>query len=208
VPMRLEPKQSFFVVFRSSQSSAGKNFPELQTMAEIAGAWEVQFDPRWGGPARTRFSKLVDWTRRPEEGIRYYSGTAIYRKTFNASVPAQGKIYLDLGAVKNVAEVRLNGRNLGVIWTAPWRVEVTGVLRARRNELEIEVVNLWPNRLIGDGLQPGQKRFTVTNVRTYDSVLPAGHKAGSCPNCAGRRKAGLAPELLPSGLLGPVTLKG
>jgi hypothetical protein len=208
VPMRLEPKQSFFVVFRSSQSSAGKNFPELRTIAEIDGAWEVRFDPKWGGPARTRFAKLVDWTARPEEGIRYYSGTATYRKTFNASVPAQGKIYLDLGTVKNVAEVRLNGRNLGVIWTAPWRVEVTGVLRARRNELEIEVVNLWPNRLIGDGRQPGQKRYTVTNVRTYDSVLPAGHKAESCPKCAGRRKAGLAPELLPSGLLGPVTLKG
>jgi hypothetical protein len=212
VPMRFEPKQSFFVVFRPQADRAkpvvnGRNFPEVKTIAEIAGPWEVRFAPKWGGPPKTTFAQLEDWTRRPEEGIRYYSGTATYRRTFDLSVRPGNKVHLDLGTVKNLAQVRLNGKDLGVIWTAPWRVEITDCVKAKGNELEIEIVNLWPNRLIGDGKLPKEQRRTVTNVKTYDAALPPGYRTESCPNCEGRRKAGKELELLPSGLLGPVTVK-
>jgi hypothetical protein len=161
----------------------------LQPLAEIAGPWQVSFDPKWGGPQQVAFDKLDDWSKRPEDGIKYYSGIASYKKTFNlpqaVSQNPRPRIFLDLGTVKNVARVKLNGRDLVVVWTAPWRLEVTAAIHPGANELEIEVANLWPNRLIGDAGLPKEKRLTETNVQTYD------------------RSAGL----LPSGLLGPVTLR-
>jgi hypothetical protein len=170
----------------------------------------VAFDPSWfypdnGSGGKARFDSLDDWTRRPEEAVRHYSGTAIYRTSF--ACPAgevQSAVFLDLGAVKNVARVRLNGRELGIVWTAPWRVEIGGALKPGPNALEIEVANLWPNRLIGDALLPKEKRRTVTNVRTYDSLTSGAY---GCPSCENRKRSGKPAELLPSGLLGPVTLQ-
>ena len=101
-------------------------------MAELTGPWEVAFDPKWGGPERVTFDTLAGLeqaTRRTGSGI--YSGTAVYRKTFDApEVPRGQRLYLDLGVVKNLARVRLNGRDLGVVWCAPWRVEITGAVKA------------------------------------------------------------------------------
>ena len=211
ISMRLEPAQSFFVVFRKDVPKAGKtrgtNFPTLSTVASLSGSWEIAFDPAWGGPAKITFNQLEDWTKRSEEGIRFYSGTATYRKTFDLPQGVREPLYLDLGSVKNVAQVRLNGKDLGVVWTAPWRVAIGGVVREKGNELEIEVVNLWPNRLIGDGKLPKDQRRTVTNVHTYDAVLPKDYETWGCPVCDERRKTGREPELLSSGLLGPVTLQ-
>lgn len=222
VPLTLAPRQSFFVVFRSlgNQGTDGKhrtqiaarNFPDLKQIGEIGGGWDVAFDPKWGGPASARFQELSDWTRSDVDGIKYYSGTATYHKTFDLPPSAirdpQPPIHLDLGVVKNVAEVRLNGRNLGVVWTAPWRVEITGAVKPQGNVLEIDVVNLWPNRLIGDARLPKEKRLTTTNVRTYETVLPpdSEYRTYYCTVCAQRRQAGQPAELLSSGLLGPVTL--
>lgn len=190
VPMKFAPRQSFFVVFRKRvvrHAEKSENFPALVTVAELAGAWEVAFDRTWGGPDRVAFEKLDDWTKRPEEGIRHYSGKATYRKTFDVpQARLQGaRLFLDLGVVKNVAAVRLNGRDLGIVWTAPWHVEITGAVKPSGNAIEVDVVNLWPNRLIGDASLPSGKRFTRTNV------------------------IGIRPDrpLLPSGLLGPVTLQ-
>jgi len=101
----------------------------------------------------------------------------------------------------------LNGKDLGVVWTAPWRVAIGDVAREKGNELEIEVVNLWPNRLIGDGKLPKDQRRTVTNVLTYEPVLPKDYDVAFCPICEDRKKTGKGPELLPSGLLGPVVLQ-
>ena len=190
VPLALAPRQSYFVVFRRKAKNAknGKNFPGLKQVAEIAGPWNVSFDPKWGEPKSVVFEKLVDWTKRPEPGIRYYSGTATYRKTFDlpeTSRRGKTRIYLDLGRVRNLAAVRLNGKDLGVVWTAPWHMEITGAVKPTGNRLEIDVVNLWPNRLIGDAALPAGKRRTVTNVKTYKNNSP----------------------LLESGLLGPVTLQ-
>jgi hypothetical protein len=109
------------------------------------------------------FAYLVDWTERPEEGIKYYSGKATYTKVFElAEADRRERIFLDLGEVRNVAEVHPNGKDLGVVWTKPFRVETTGVMQSGRNELEIDIVNLWPNRLIGDAGLPHEKWFTTT----------------------------------------------
>jgi hypothetical protein len=185
------PRESYFVVFckkvQVKSSKDAKNFPELKPVAEIAGPWQVSFDRRWGGPESVVFEKLDDWTKRPEEGIRHYSGTATYRQTFDlpeTSRRENARIYLGLGRVQKLATVRLNGKDLGVVWTAPWRVEITDAVKSTGNQLEIDVVNLWPNRLIGDAALPPEKRFTVTNVDTYKKDSP----------------------LLPSGLLGPVSV--
>lgn len=189
VPMEFAPRQSFFVVFRKAAKRAltagKKNFPRIKAVREINGPWEVSFDPRWGGPARVTFDRLEDWTTRSEEGIRYYSGTAAYRKVFDVPAGTRGKrLFLDLGVVNYLAAVRLNGKDLGVIWTAPWRVDITQAVKQRGNSLEIEVVNLWPNRLIGDAKLPPEKRYTKTNVPPDPDW-----------------------QLFPSGLLGPVTLR-
>lgn len=162
IPMRLVPRQSLFVIFplESQDQPPAKgqqNFPNAQVVTEIEGPWQVAFDPRWGGPEQAEFAALEDWTSRPEQGIKYYSGTATYRKTFDASqaaLKAACAVYLDLGKVKNLARVRLNGNDLGIVWCAPWRVEAGGVLKERDNRLEIEVVNTWVNRIIGDEQEP------------------------------------------------------
>ncbi|MHC4799872.1 MAG: glycosylhydrolase-like jelly roll fold domain-containing protein, partial [Planctomycetota bacterium] len=119
----------------------------------MSGPWTVKFDPEWGGPESVVFDKLQDWTKRPEEGIKYYSGKATYHKTFDLPEllrESNRKIHLNLGKLNNVAQVRLNGKDLGIVWTAPWNVDITRAVLSTGNNLEIEVVNLWPNRLIGD----------------------------------------------------------
>ncbi|MGH8226326.1 MAG: glycosyl hydrolase [Steroidobacteraceae bacterium] len=212
IPLHFAPKQSWFVVFRRPGAARGgpseaRNFPTLADLATLSGPWEVGFDEEWGGPAKAIFERLEDWTQRPEEGIRYYSGMATYRKTFDAPGGAGGELYLDLGEVRNVARVRLNGKELGVVWTAPWRVTVGDAMRPKANQLEIDVVNLWPNRLIGDGLLPKEQRRTRTNVRLYDTPLPQDVELyHSDPEAAIRRTTGAPPKLLSSGLLGPVKL--
>jgi hypothetical protein len=210
VPMRFEPRQSHFVVFwRASENRtrADKNFHEVKELTQLAGPWDVRFDPLWGGPEHVTFEGLEDWAKRSEEGIRYYSGTATYSQTFDLPAGVQKPRYIDLGVVKNVAQVSLNGMDLGTVWTAPWRVDISGAVKEKGNQLQIEVVNLWPNRLIGDGKLPRDQRRTVTNVRTYDAVLPNDLLDFWCPVCEERKKTGKARELLPSGLLGPVTLR-
>ncbi|MEI8373131.1 MAG: glycosylhydrolase-like jelly roll fold domain-containing protein [Planctomycetota bacterium] len=219
VPMQFAPRQSFFVVFRQdSQKSeiAGrrleKNFPKLTPMQAIAGEWKVSFDAQWSRLTKAvTFEKLEDWTKRPEEGIKYYSGAATYLKVFDLADNTKAKrgkgtgekLFLNLGVVKNIARVRLNGCDLGVVWTAPWQVDVTSALKPVGNELEITVANLWPNRLIGDATLPKEKRLTVTNVRTYDTMTTG---IFDCKKCEDRKKIGKLAELLPSGLLGPIQL--
>ncbi|MDP4285778.1 MAG: glycosyl hydrolase [Bacteroidota bacterium] len=161
IPLQLDAYQSYFIVFAkgSAGEAAGrKNFPGVEKIATLDGPWTVAFDPKWGGPAEVKFDTLADWTSRPENGIKYYSGIAVYRKSFD--LPAAGdtnnhkRLYLDLGNVKNMARVVINGHDLGVVWTAPWKVDITGIVKQKDNQLEISVANLWPNRLIGDDQLP------------------------------------------------------
>ena len=192
LPLELPPYGSLFVVFQKPVTGDGKaerNAPVLAPVQTLAGAWTVQFDPKWGGPEQpVTFEALQDWTLRPEDGIKYYSGTATYRKTFNleaARLSPKHELYLDLGVVKNVAEVRLNGKSLGVVWCPPWRIDISGAARPGENQLELDIVNLWPNRLIGDSKLPPEKRFTKTNLQGF-------YKGQH--------------QLVESGLLGPVRL--
>ncbi|MBI4326682.1 MAG: hypothetical protein HY674_15675 [Chloroflexi bacterium] len=191
VPLEFAPRQSWFVVFRepaNAPKAKQRNLPVLATVGELGGAWAVKFDPKWGGPESVSFKQLEDWTQRLESGIRHDSGKATYTRTFDLPEAARTsgqQIFLDWGKVKNVAEVRLNDRPLGVVWTAPWHVEITKAVQPTGNRLEVDVVNLWPNRLIGDAALPPDQRFTVTNVKKFKPNSP----------------------LLESGLLGPVTLR-
>jgi len=157
VPLKLDPRGSMFVVFqkRSLKPTGKPNWPEFKPVQDIDGAWTVRFDTRWGGPGELKFQSLDDWSKRGEPGIRYYSGTAVYEKEFQSPKTTRGtRLFLDLGQVKNLAEVRLNGQSLGIVWKPPFRVEITKALRRGQNKLEVRVTNLWPNRLIGDEQQP------------------------------------------------------
>jgi hypothetical protein len=148
---------------------------DLHALGEISGPWTVQFDPAWGGPASCAFDSLVSWTQRPEDGIKFYAGTATYCKTFDLPKSARKKgdrLWLDLGNVKELAQVRLNGKSLGILWAFPFRVDVTDALKARDNKLEVDVVNFWPNRIIGDQSLPPEKRFTRTNIRKLTRETP------------------------------------
>jgi hypothetical protein len=193
VPLELGPRGSLFVVFRkpieAGKDGAGtRNFPEYSRIAEVKGPWTVRFDPKWGGPESAEFPELVDWTKRPEEGIKHYSGKATYIRTFELEMPANhppSGLYLHLGELHNLAQVRLNGNDLGVCWTKPFRVDISGAAKSGRNDLEIDIVNLWPNRLIGDAHLPPEKWFCKTNVRKFTRH----HR------------------LIPSGLLGPVLVE-
>lgn len=166
VPITFAPKQSWFVVFRSPgepKSSGHLNFPELKPVSILTGPWIVAFDPKWGGPEHVEFPQLTDWITHPEEGIKYYSGTATYQKTFDIpAVPTASKnrLILDLGDVRDMASVRVNGKDLGTLWTPPWQLDITGAAKAGVNTLEISVVNPWNNRLVGDASLPPEKRRT------------------------------------------------
>jgi hypothetical protein len=191
--LRFEPLESYFIVFRKSAGTpeqAAANFTAGQPVQEIAGPWQVTFESKWGAPEQATFATLEDWSKRPEDSIKFFSGLATYRKTFDLPAasrltPHASRTFLNLGAVKNLARVRLNGRDLGVVWCAPWRVDVTDALKPGANELEITVANLWVNRLIGDAGLPAEKRRTWTSANPFK---PDG-------------------ALQESGLLGPVTLQ-
>jgi hypothetical protein len=239
VPLRFELRESYFVVFRESRAdgrsrNAGRpNFLKTEPLAEITGPWQVTFDPKWGGPeAPLTFEKLDDWSKRPEPGIRHYSGTAVYRTTFempptsggrgtrglsrfsrseNGTVPFRNAgVFLDLGAVHEFAQIRLNGENLGIAWKRPFRVEVTRAMKAGANELEIEVTNLWPNRMIGDESLPADdNRNPSGTYKQWPRWLLDGESSptGRYTFATWRHYDKDSP-LLPSGLLGPVRLQG
>jgi len=125
-----------------------------------------------GAPARARFDRLASWSESPDEGVKYFSGTAVYSLAFDlpaAHGSAGVELALDLGSVKNLAQVRLNGTDLGVLWKPPFRVPITGAVRAGRNELEVRITNLWVNRLIGDQRRPVAGRVTWT---TFTRIPP------------------------------------
>jgi hypothetical protein len=211
VPVSFEPHQSFFVIFARNRASRPApvtgtvNFPEAKPAAGIEGPWDLSFDPQWGGPEKIRFDALQDWTKHAVRGIKYYSGIATYRKTFDCSqgseIKDQGsgqRMYLDLGTVHDMARIRLNGRDLGVLWCAPWRVDVTEHIKVEGNVLEIEIANRWPNRLLGDQQAPDK---AVRTVKWESGFLEAREFKTGRYTFATRRGPG---KLLPSGLLGPV----
>ncbi|PWK27763.1 alpha-L-rhamnosidase-like protein [Arcicella aurantiaca] len=175
VDLSFNPNGSVFVVFRKDipnhTPEKSKNNPLVyKPLQEINNTWNVSFDTKWGGPKSAKFDKLISWTDRPEEGIKYYSGKAIYKTTFDVfnvgKVLNLADVKLSLGEVKDVgiAKVKLNGKDLGILWCPPYQVSVAGLLKEKGNKLEIEIVNTWRNRLIGDREKPQNERFTKTNI--------------------------------------------
>jgi hypothetical protein len=203
VTLDLPEHGSVFVVFRGQRSEIGDQRSATSdlrppTSVQLSGTWEVSFQVGRGAPEKAVFETLIDWTTHSEAGIKYFSGTATYRKTIEVTAEQAGrKAVLQLGTVAALARVRLNGKDLGIVWTAPWQAELTGALKAGKNELEIEVTNPWANRLVGDARLPPEQRITKSNMQ-YEK---------------GKRtlKAfqGFASEdaLQPSGLMGPVRLE-
>jgi hypothetical protein len=202
LPLHLDRNGSIFVVFRApntqASAHAGSNWLETKPVQTLNGQWQVRFDPKMGGPAQPiNFSDLTDWSKNPDAAISHYSGTATYTQSFRWQLPKQLKqqkgklagapsirVYLDLGTVANLAEVRVNGQPCGIAWTPPYRLDITQALKKGDNQVEISVTNTWANRLIGDQALPTEQRQTWT---------PAPSPAAGKP-------------LLPAGLLGPVVL--
>lgn len=175
IPLEFDPHGSCFVFFGASipatqQGTERSNYPVLHAVKEVQGPWQVGFDPAWGGPALVDFKGLTDWSQHADQGIKYYSGKATYTSSF-ALKPVGGQRYwLQLNQVDDVgiASVELNGQEVGVTWTRPFRLEVTDALRDGQNRMEITVANSWQNRLIGDRGKPQEKRFTETNINIRD----------------------------------------
>ena len=186
IPLHLEPWGSVFVVFRHPAAAPSRTIPAPTEakLATLSGPWNVSFQPGRGAPASATLDNLISWPNSADPGIRYFSGAGTYTHTLN--VPADwfqpgSHLWLDLGDVKNLASVSLNGKPLGVTWHAPYRVDLGSTLKPGDNTLSITVYNAWVNRLIGDQ-QPGATKVTYADITPY--------KADS--------------TLLPSGLLGPV----
>ena len=186
IEMDVSDAGTYELTLASGRKLAAK-VAELPARLPVEGGWKLTFPPKLGAPPTAKFDSLISWTESNDDGIKYFSGTATYRKT--VEIPAgyfgEGrKLTLDLGSVKNLAAVSLNGKPLGTLWKEPFRVNITGAAKAGANELEIRVVNLWPNRLIGDRKLPKNQRTTWASVYPYKADSP----------------------LLPSGLLGPVSI--
>jgi hypothetical protein len=165
------------------------NIATVPAPLEINGSWDVRFPPKWGAPGKISLDHLVSLSDSTNAGVKYFSGTATYLKTFDWNPASKtgnqkSEIWLDLGDVQVMAQVKLNGHDLGILWKPPFCVDVTGALKPGRNTLEIRVANLWPNRMIGDAALPATERFTWSSYEpfTKDTPLPK------------------------SGLLGPVTI--
>jgi hypothetical protein len=185
------------------------NVPAVPKALTVDGPWSLSFPPNLGAPPHVDMHKLISWSDSDISGVRYFSGTAAYETKFNAPSELTGKsVLLDLGQVDEIAEVSLNGKNLGTFWHPPYRVDVTGWVRQGANNLQIKVTNLWVNRMIGDQqLPPDSDRNSDGTLKSWPAWLEAGQ-----PNPTGRftfttwQLWGKNDPLQPSGLLGPVTL--
>ena len=184
--------------------------PALAKPVELAGPWELAFPPKWGAPAKVTLDKLISWTDHPDSGVKYFSGTAEYTTSFAWAAPLRKdeRAVLDLGDLKNIAEVALNGKRLGLLWKPPFRLDATGALRAGKNTLSVKVTNLWPNRLIGDELLPEDREWDGIKLKAWPQWVLDGK-----PSPTGRftfttwHHWTRDDEPLPSGLFGPVQVR-
>jgi hypothetical protein len=191
---------------------AGKTLTaEVKNVApplELSGPWDLSFPPNWGAPAQVIMPELQSWTDSADNGVKYFSGTAIYSKEIEIPAETMGagrSLWLDLGRVKNLAEVSLNGKSLGILWKPPFRVEITQAAQPGKNKLEIKITNLWPNRLIGDEQLPDDREWDGKKLKAWPQWVLDGK-----PSPTGRftfttwHHWTKDDALLDSGLLGPV----
>jgi hypothetical protein len=202
--------QSGEYTLKSSSGRIRNLSVHLPQRQKIPGPWQVAFDPAWGGPQYSIFPELQDWSQHTDEGIRFYSGTAVYRNSFDFSRPlsANKRVYLDLGKVAVIAEVRLNSKNLGILWNAPYRVDATEALKHGQNNLEVSVVNVWTNRIIGDQNLPADSELDASGIiKKWPQWMLEQMKSPSGRfTFTSARQWEKDSTLVQSGLLGPVEL--
>lgn len=187
VPVELQAYESAFIIFRRpAGTSSGQNFQEKEIVATVTSPWQVAFEKGKRGPEEIiTFTSLQDWTTSEDERIKYFSGDAVYSTTLSLETLPDKELYIDLGKVMVMAKVKVNGKDAGGVWTMPYRLNVTDLLRKGENKIEVEVVNNWMNRLIGDQRLPEAERGTWTNINPWNAGSP----------------------LQSSGLLGPVEIQ-
>ena len=189
IPLSLDPNGTVFVVFRKPLSEPSHSVLEATetSVMTLDRVWTVSFQRDRGVSKSITLDKLVSWSNNSDLGVKYFSGTATYTTVIQAKAgwfkPGR-RLWLDLGDVRDLADVTLNGLPLGVAWKVPYRVDATSALRTGPNKLAINVTNLWVNRLIGDQQPDVIRKYTFTTFKPYTANSP----------------------LLPSGLLGPVQI--
>ena len=176
VPLKLEPRGTVFVVFRKATTETSRKLPEkTETGLEtVAGPWTVSFQPGRGAPASITLDSLASWSDSTDAGVKYFSGTGTYTMNIDAKpewFKKGAQMWIDLGDVKNLAEVTVNGKALGIVWHAPFRVDATAALKPGSNVVTVKVTNAWVNRLIGDE-QPGATKYTFADVKPYKADSP------------------------------------
>ncbi len=193
VPLHLDPYGTTFVIFRKPAAAAWRQVPQPAETAVpeldhvLNQNWSVHFQPGRGAPDEEQLPQLTSWSENANYGVKYFSGTATYSKTIEIpeSVLKPGAhLWLDLGDVEDIARVAVNGKDLGIVWKTPFKIDVTAALQPGRNQIDIQVTNLWVNRLIGDEQPWALKKYTFADFTPYKADSP----------------------LSPSGLLGPVRL--
>ena len=176
VPVRLEGFESSFIIFRKKgtpSKTTARNYPVKEVLATVSSPWQVDFEKGKRGPEEAvTFPALQDWTENTDPSIRYFSGKAIYTNRITLDKLPQKALYLDLGKVMVMAKVKINGQYVGGVWTTPYRLPVGDFLRKGENLIEVEVVNNWRNRLIGDASLPEKERGTWTNVNPWNADSP------------------------------------
>lgn len=187
VTLDLVPNDAVFVVFGEKTDSEQFTVPEStrQTLCELNGPWEVAFQPNRSAPERAELPTLSSLTESDVPGIKYFSGKAVYSKVFSLDRQPEGRVAIDLGDVREMARVKVNGKDCGLVWKQPFRLDITDALREGENQLEVEVTNTWTNRLIGDQQPDCPRKITYTSYPFYNE-----HSM-----------------LRPAGLLGPVAIE-
>jgi hypothetical protein len=177
VPLHLEPWGSVFVVFRERTKVKARALPDVaeSSIAEIGGPWTISFQPGRGAPPTVELDHLISWTDSRDQGVKYFSGIGRYTKTIDA--PADwfkngSHLWIDLGDVHNLAEIKVNGNSLGIAWHVPFRLDATSALHAGTNTIEIDVINAWVNRLIGDQQPDAATKYTVADTKPYTADSP------------------------------------
>lgn len=188
--LKLPANGSIFVIFKEktdlTQLNNGSNSSRFKSIQDISKSWQAKFDTSYGGPSKPIIlNDLTDWTTNADSAVKYYSGIAVYNKTFSFAGNEKGKTWIDLGEFSSIAEVKINGINCGTLWTAPHRLDISKAIKKGENKIEIEVTNTWANRLIGDSKLPEDKRITKTTAPFRLEGKP----------------------LNPAGLLGPVLIQ-
>jgi hypothetical protein len=192
VPLHLQQRESVFVVFRRNAESSSHTLPATTatTLATLIGPWDVAFPPNLGAPEKIQLANTESWTVNSNDGVKYFSGTATYAKTLHVPqdwLKPEVGVVLDLGTVKDIAQVSINGRPTAILWKPPYRADITTSLKAGTNRLEIKITNQWTNRLIGDRELDPERKVLAFSTGGMDRFAP--------------------PQTLKeAGLIGPVTI--